>query len=203
VRLAPGGLAAGRMRRRPARQQGRGAADPGRGCQRPHRDRRGGPEARRLPGGLRSLRACRHGCRGRSASPPRHAGGDGLRASARRLRCGGPLEPPASSPETLTLLGELALAAYDGERAQGYAQQALQRDPKDPAALRVLARAYVVRGDAPQAVATAREAKAHDATRGGFELAEVLASLDRNEEAHQELEHLRSGGAPTAEVDRR
>src|SRR3989440_1304240 len=124
-------------------------------------------------------------------------------APAVLMAVSGALEPPGSSPETLTLLGELALAAYDGERAQGYAQQALQRDPKDPAALRVLARAYVVRGDAPQAVATAREAKAHDATRGGFELAEVLASLDRNEEAHQELEHLRSGGAPTAEVDRR
>src|SRR6184192_2638941 len=124
-------------------------------------------------------------------------------APAVLMAMSGALEPPASSPETLTLLGELALAAYDGERAQGYAQQALQRDPKDPAALRVLARAYVVRGDAPQAVATAREAKAHDATRSGFELAEVLASLDRNEEAHQELEHLRSGGAPTAEVDRR
>jgi len=78
-----------------------------------------------------------------------------------------------------------------------------RRDAKDPAALlRVLARAYVVRGDAPQAVATARQAKAHDATRGGFELAEVLASLDRNEEAHQELEHLRASGAPSAEIDR-
>src|SRR2546421_1963641 len=124
-------------------------------------------------------------------------------APAVLMAVSGALEPPGSSPETLTLLGELALAAYDGERAQGYAQQALQRDPKDPAALRVLARAYVVRGDAPQAVATARQAKAHDATRGGFELAEVLASLDRNEEAHQELEHLRSSGAPAAEAHRR
>jgi len=124
-------------------------------------------------------------------------------APAVLLAMSGALEPSANSPETLTLLGELALAAYDGQRAQEYAQQALQRDPKDPAALRVLARAYVVRGDAPEAVATARQAKAHDTTRGGFELAEVLASLDRNEEAHQELEHLRSSGAPVGEVDRR
>ncbi len=124
-------------------------------------------------------------------------------APAVLMAMSGALEPTANSPDTLTLLGELALAAYDGQRAQGYAQQALQRDPKDPAALRVLARAYVVRGDAPQAVATARQAKAHDTTRGGFELAEVLASLDRNEEAHQELEHLRTSGAPGAEVDRR
>ena len=124
-------------------------------------------------------------------------------APAVLLAMSGALEPAANSPETLTLLGELSLAAYDGQRAQAYAQQALQRDAKDPAALRVLARAYVVRGDAPQAVATARQAKAHDATRGGFELAEILASLDRNEEAHQELEHLRASGAPAAEIDRR
>ena len=124
-------------------------------------------------------------------------------APAVLMAMSGALEPTANSPETLTLLGELALAAYDGQRAAGYAQQALQRDPKDPAALRVLARAYVVRGDAPQAVATARQAKAHDGTRGGFELAEILASLDRNEEAHQELEHLRTSGAPAAEIDRR
>ena len=115
----------------------------------------------------------------------------------------GALEPTASSPDTFTLLGELALAAYDGRRAQGYAQRALQLDPKDLAALRVLARGYVMRGDAPQAVATARRAQADDATRGGFELAEILASLDRSEEAHQQLELLRAGGAPQAEVNRR
>ncbi len=115
----------------------------------------------------------------------------------------GALESSANSPATLTLLGELALAAYDGQRAQAYAERALQHDPQDLAALRVLARAYVMRGNAPQAVATARREQADDATRGGFELAEILASLDRSEEAHQELEQLRAGGAPQAEVDRR
>jgi predicted Zn-dependent protease len=115
----------------------------------------------------------------------------------------GALEPTANSADTFTLLGELALAGYDGQRAQGYAQRALQFDPKDLAALRVLARGYVMRGDAPQALATARRAQADDATRGGFELAEILASLDRSEEAHQQLELLRAGGAPQAEVDRR
>jgi len=114
----------------------------------------------------------------------------------------GVLEPTANSPATLTLLGELALAAYDGPRAQGYAQRALQQDPKDLAALRVLSRAYVMQGNAAAAVATAREAEADDATRGGLDLAEILAALDRSEEAHQQLEQLRAGGGPQAEIDR-
>ena len=124
-------------------------------------------------------------------------------ASAVLIAMSGALEPTANSTDTWTLLGELALAAYDGQRAQGYAQRALQLDPKDLAALRVMARGYVMRGDAAQAVATARRAQADDATRGGFELAEVLASLDRSEEAHQQLEQLRAAGAPQGEVDRR
>jgi tetratricopeptide (TPR) repeat protein len=124
-------------------------------------------------------------------------------ASAVLIAMSGALEPSANSTDTLTLLGELALAAYDGQRATRYAQQALQHDPQDIAATRILARAYVMRGDAPQALATARQAKIHDAQRGGMELAEILASLDRSEEAHQELEHLRATGGPQAEIDRR
>jgi len=124
-------------------------------------------------------------------------------ASAVLIAMSGALEPSANSTDTLTLLGELALAAYDGQRATRYAQQALQHDPQDIAATRILARAYVMRGDAPQALATARQAKIHDAQRGGMELAEILASLDRSEEAHQELERLRATGGPQAEIDRR
>jgi tetratricopeptide (TPR) repeat protein len=124
-------------------------------------------------------------------------------ASAVLIAMSGALEPSANSTDTLTLLGELALAAYDGQRATRYAQQALQHDPQDIAATRILARAYVIRGDAPQALATARQAKIHDAQRGGMELAEILASLDRSEEAHQELEQLRATGGPQAEIDRR
>ncbi|HXY76511.1 MAG TPA: tetratricopeptide repeat protein, partial [Steroidobacteraceae bacterium] len=115
----------------------------------------------------------------------------------------GALEPTANSAATFTLLGELALAGYDGQRAERYAKQALQYDPKDTGALKVLARAYVMRGDAAQAIATAREVAALDPTRGGFELAEILAALDRTEEAHEELERLRGHGASQVEVDRR
>jgi predicted Zn-dependent protease len=124
-------------------------------------------------------------------------------APAVLMAMSGALESSANSPETWTLLGELALAGYDGRRAEGYAGRALEHDTKDLAALRVLARAYVMRGDAPEAVATARRAEKDDATRGGFELAEILASLDRSEEAHQQLERLRADGAPPSEVDRR
>ena len=113
------------------------------------------------------------------------------------------LDSGAISPETDALLAELALAGNDAQRATRYAQQALERDPKHFGAKRVLARAYVVRGDAPRAIATAREIMRDDATRGVFELAEVLAALDRIEEAHQELERLRTTKASPGEIDRR
>jgi predicted Zn-dependent protease len=112
-------------------------------------------------------------------------------------------EPHASSAATLTLFGELALAAYDGARAQKYAQQALQKSPKSLAALRVLADAYVLQGQGDLAVDTARTAAGIDAARGGLELAEILAALDRVEEAHQQLESLRNSGVPSEEIDRR
>jgi tetratricopeptide (TPR) repeat protein len=113
------------------------------------------------------------------------------------------LDPTAISPDTDALLAELALGANDAQRAERYAQQALDRDPKQLGAKRVLARAYVVRGDAPKAIATAREIMHDDATRGAFELAEVLVALDRIEEAHQELERLRNTKASPGEIDRR
>jgi tetratricopeptide (TPR) repeat protein len=112
-------------------------------------------------------------------------------------------EPTASTPQALALFGELALAAYDGKRAEAFAQQALTRDARDFAALRVLARAQVLRGDGERAIATARAGDAVDAVRGGLELAEIFASLDRVEEAHQQLESLRDHGVPAVEIDRR
>jgi tetratricopeptide (TPR) repeat protein len=113
------------------------------------------------------------------------------------------LDPASISPDTEALLAELALGANDAQRAERYAQQALERDPKQFGAKRVLARAYVVRGDSQKAIALAREVMRDDATRGAFELAEVLVALDRNEEAHQELERLRSTKVSPGEIDRR
>ena len=51
--------------------------------------------------------------------------------------------------------------------------------------------------------ATATEARRDDTVRGAFELAEILTALDRVEDAHQELEHLRTTDASPAEIDRR
>jgi tetratricopeptide (TPR) repeat protein len=115
----------------------------------------------------------------------------------------GTLEGAESAPDSLSLLGDLALSAYDAQRAERYAKQALERDPKDIAAKRVLARAYVIRGDAAKAIETAREAMQADPTHNAFELAEVLIALDRVEDAHHELERLRSTSASPEEIDRR
>lgn len=113
------------------------------------------------------------------------------------------LEGAENSQDSLSLLGDLSLSAYDAQRAERYANKALERDPKDAAAKRVLARAYVIRGDATKAIATAREAMQEDPVHNTFELAEVLTALDRVEDAHHELERLRSTSASPDEIDRR
>jgi tetratricopeptide (TPR) repeat protein len=114
----------------------------------------------------------------------------------------GPLESAKNVPEALSMLGDLCLSAYDANRAEAYARQALEKDPSDFAARRVLSRAYVIRGDAAKAISTARETMQADPLHSTFELTEVLIALDRIEEAHQELERLRSKVSP-AEVDGR
>ena len=53
-----------------------------------------------------------------------------------------------------------------------------------------------------KAIATAREAMQDDPEQSSFDLVEVLIALDRLEDAHQELERLRSK-EPAAEIDRR
>ena len=61
-----------------------------------------------------------------------------------------------------------------------------------------------MRGDASQALATARQAKMRRrAARRRWSSPRSSASLDRSEEAHQELEQLRATGGPQAEIDRR
>jgi tetratricopeptide (TPR) repeat protein len=124
-------------------------------------------------------------------------------ASAVLAAMGGALESENPSPETLALLGELSLDSFDSKRAERYAEEALQRDGKDFAAMRVLARAYVMHGEASKAISTARMAMSAGGTQGAFELAEILTALDRIEEAHQELERLRNTSAPSNEIDRR
>jgi tetratricopeptide (TPR) repeat protein len=111
--------------------------------------------------------------------------------------------PPAPSAAIQLLLGELALNAYDGPRAENYARQVLAHNDKDLAALHVLARACLLQGRATEAIAAARAAMAADPLRGGVELAEILAALNRYEEARAQLEQLRAQGAAAAEIDRR
>ena len=113
------------------------------------------------------------------------------------------LEPGTLSPTTLALLGELALRAYDTKRAVRYAEKALEGDPTSVAAKRVLARAYVIQGNADRAIAIAREVARAGGGRNAFELADILSALARLEEARQELERLRAADVSPGEVDRR
>ena len=115
----------------------------------------------------------------------------------------GMIDTAGASPARLTLLGELALEAYDANSAERYALSAVQESPKNLEANRVLARAYVVLGEPGKAIATARGLMREDPRHGMFELAEVYQELGRVEDAHQELERLRTADAPRGEVDRR
>jgi tetratricopeptide (TPR) repeat protein len=108
-----------------------------------------------------------------------------------------------ASPARLTLLGELALEAYDAGTAERYALRAVHESPKNLQANRVLLRSYVVLGEPAKAIATARDLMRADPHHGMFELAEVYQELGRVEDAHQELERLKAADAPRAEVDRR
>jgi tetratricopeptide (TPR) repeat protein len=115
----------------------------------------------------------------------------------------GVIDTAGASSARLTLLGELALEAYDANSAQRYAARAVRESPRDLEADRVLVRAYVVLDEPSKAIATARGLMRQDPRRGMFELAEVYQELGRVEEAHQELERLRAADAPRVEVDRR
>jgi predicted Zn-dependent protease len=115
----------------------------------------------------------------------------------------GVIDTADASPARLTLLGELALEAYDASSAQQYAQRAVRESPKNLQASRLLTRAYVVLGQPDKAIAAARSLLREDPRHGAFELADVYQELGRVEDAHQELERLRAADAPRAQVDRR
>jgi tetratricopeptide (TPR) repeat protein len=115
----------------------------------------------------------------------------------------GLIDTANASPQKLTLLGELALEAYDARSAERYALQAMHESPKSLQASRLLARAYVVLGEPAKAIAVAEGALREHPTRGGFELADVYQELGRVEDAHQELERLRATDVSRPEVDRR
>jgi tetratricopeptide (TPR) repeat protein len=124
-------------------------------------------------------------------------------ASAVLAAISGAVDTNTASPMVLSLLAELSLEAYDVKRAEQYANLALKRDPNSFEAKHIIARAYVAKGDANNAMAAAREVMRADPKRGAFELAEVLASLDRLEEARRELERIRATGDLNPEADRR
>jgi len=115
----------------------------------------------------------------------------------------GVIDTANASPARLTLLGDLALQAYDARSAERYALRAVRENPKDLEASRVLARAYVVLGEPAKAIAVARRSLRDYPQRGMFELVDVYEALGRVEDAHQELERLRSTAAPRAQIDQR
>ncbi|HTV50903.1 MAG TPA: tetratricopeptide repeat protein [Steroidobacteraceae bacterium] len=113
------------------------------------------------------------------------------------------LDAHGSSARVLTALGDLALNAYDFNRAERHAREALERATDDPQALRLITRVRTLRGDADGAILGAREVMRVAGADGTFELADVLTELDRTEEARQELERLRANQASPEEIDRR
>jgi tetratricopeptide (TPR) repeat protein len=128
---------------------------------------------------------------------------EGADATSVLAAVGGALDNSNASAPVLALMAELALEGFDVQRAEQYARLALQRDPASYDAKRVIARTYVMRGDATNAIASARDAMASGAERGIFELAETLVALDHVEEARHELERLRTSGTAPDEVARR
>jgi Tfp pilus assembly protein PilF len=115
----------------------------------------------------------------------------------------GVIDTANASPAKLTLLGELALEAYDARSAERYALLAVRESPKDLQASRLLARAYVVLDEPAKAIAEARRSLREHPQRGMFELVDVYEELGRVEDAHQELERLRATDASRAQVDQR
>ena len=124
-------------------------------------------------------------------------------ASATFAAINGSLDTGTASAGALSLVAELALEAYDTKRAEQLTALALKQDPSSFEARHILARAYVMKGDATGAINMARELAKLDPKRGEFEVAEILAELDRLEEARLELDRLRGTDADKGNVERR
>lgn len=124
-------------------------------------------------------------------------------ASAVLAAVSGAVESTTLTSSDAAVLADLALEANDAQRAERYTQQALSLDSRELTARRVLARVYVVRDDRQKALDTARDTMREDPAHAAFELAEVLIAMDRLEEAHQELERLRTQKVSDVDIDRR
>jgi|SRR5579875_432776 len=124
-------------------------------------------------------------------------------ASPTLAALGQSVDARSTPPLVIGAFGALALEAYDFHVAELRAQELLQRDADSGGARRLLARVRVLEGDAPGAIAAARDAMRVDPAGSTFELADVLTGLDRLEEARQELDRLRATDASPGEIDRR
>src|SRR6185437_12590263 len=78
----------------------------------------------------------------------------------------GVIDGAGASPARLTLLGELALEAYDARSAERCALRALRTSPKDVQANRLLTHSYVVLGDPAKAIAAAQSFMRAEPRRG-------------------------------------
>lgn len=103
----------------------------------------------------------------------------------------------------LILVGATAADAYDFASALEYADRAVARDPQSSQAHALRARVLAAQDKADPAIAAARRAGELDPEQGRFVLADVLIALDRNEEAHRELETLQREEALESEAGRR
>ena len=108
-----------------------------------------------------------------------------------------------ASAETLVALARLGIAADDLARASEIAALARKRAPANAELLQLVAALEAARGNAALAIATATDAAKLDPSEASFAVAEILADLDRNEEAHRELERLLEEPGQRAEAERR
>ena len=106
------------------------------------------------------------------------------------------------APE-LVLLGNLAFDSFVFRDARSLAESAIARDARSAPAQLLLAQALAGEADAAGAIDAANAARRLDPKGHAFALAEVLARLDRVEEARIELERLLQDDDVGPEAERR